>query len=74
VPTLNGPHPGVWPVRPEWLPQRTAWVEAYEREAKSFAACRFVEALGSGVVHPDVRAVQELHDSLSRSGSFMPTA
>lgn len=68
------PRPGVWPVAAERLPARRAWVEAYERRAAGFAACAFVESLGSGAVHPTVRPVQELHDQLCAASSGRPVA
>jgi len=68
------PQPGVWPVAPERMPLREAWIAEYEARATAFAACRFVETLGSGVSHPDVRRVQELHDELSRANSSLPIA
>jgi hypothetical protein len=68
------PRPGVWPVRPERLPERQAWIEAYEAAADQFAACEFVEAIGSGVVHPGVAPVVRLHDDLSRATSGLPIA
>jgi hypothetical protein len=61
------PRPGVWPVGPERLPQRQQWVTAYEQAAAGYAACRFVEALGPGTVHPDVAGVIALHDGLARA-------
>jgi hypothetical protein len=61
------PRPGVWPVRPERLPDRAAWVTAYEERAAGFAACRFVESVGSGVVHPRVAPVVVLHDAECRA-------
>lgn len=68
------PRPGVWPVAPERMPLREAWIAEYEAAAQSFAACRFVETIGSGVSHPDVRRVQELHDESSRANSSLPIA
>jgi hypothetical protein len=68
------PRPGVWPVKPEWLPLRASWVEHYEREAASYAACRFIGAVGSELVDPDIAAVQVLHDALSGSDSILPLA
>lgn len=68
------PRPGTWPVAPERLPQRRAWVERYENAARSFAACRWVETLGNGSVHPDARRVQELHDRLSGANTTLPLA
>jgi hypothetical protein len=61
------PRPGVWPVAPERLSLRTSWVSEYERRALPFASCRFVESLGSGVVHQRIQPVIELHDRESRS-------
>jgi hypothetical protein len=46
------PRTGVWPIKPEWLPQRQAWIDRYEAAAQSFAACRFMESLGSGTIAP----------------------
>lgn len=61
------PRPGVWPVRPDKLHVRGRWVAEYERAAAAYAACRFVESLGSGVVHPEIRSVVALHDRESRA-------
>lgn len=68
------PRPGVWPVSPERLPERSAWLERYDRAAAGFAACRFIETIGSGVSTPDARAVQELHDELSQARSRLTIA
>lgn len=68
------PRPGVWPVKAEQMPVRTAWIADYERAASGFAACRFIETLGNAVVHPDVRPVLELHDALSRAHTTLPIA
>lgn len=61
------PRPGVWPVRPERMADRSAWIARYENEAARFAACAFVAALGNRQVHPKVAAVSALHDSLCRA-------
>lgn len=68
------PRPGVWPVAPERMHLRTAWVAEYETAAKSFAACSFLETVGSGVVHPKVKPVQALHDELCAATSNLPIA
>lgn len=68
------PRPGVWPIKAEQIPVRAAWVAEYELAASRFAACRFVETLGNQVVHPDVRPIIELHDSLSRAHRELPLA
>lgn len=61
------PRPGVWPVRPERMAVRAAWIADYEARAAAFAACRFVEALGSAKVAPELAPVIALHDRESRA-------
>ncbi|RYF31572.1 MAG: hypothetical protein EOO26_13060 [Comamonadaceae bacterium] len=68
------PQPGVWPVAPDRLPQRDAWVARYEAAAAGYAACQFLEAVGSKTVHPSAEAVQGVHDSLSKADSGLPMA
>ncbi|HEY1066563.1 MAG TPA: hypothetical protein VGE52_10655, partial [Pirellulales bacterium] len=68
------PGRGTWPIRPEIAEDRADWVEKYEAEATRFAACRFLESTGSGVVHHQVRWVQELHDDLCYATSGLPIA
>jgi hypothetical protein len=59
------PRPGVWPVDPARLPQRTAWVREYESAAARFAACCYIESLGSGTVATNLAAIVALHDEES---------
>jgi hypothetical protein len=66
------PRPGVWPVKPEWLPKRKEWVEAYEARALSHASCRLLETVGSPQVTPETQSVQRLHDELCRAISDLP--
>ena len=61
------PRPGVWPVDPERIDMRNAWVAEYEAKAAEFAACRYLESLGSGQIHIALREVIDLHDSQSRA-------
>lgn len=68
------PRPGFWPVSPDRLPIRNAWIKDYETKAGAFAACTFLESKGSGITHPDVRRVQSLHDELSGALSNRPIA
>lgn len=56
------PRPGVWPVRPEAMAKRNAWIAHYERETLRYAACAFVAALGNPRVDAKVVAVSTLHD------------
>jgi hypothetical protein len=67
ITTPMRPRPGVWPVQPGRLPARTAWIADYEARAAAFAACRYVESLGSGVIHATLQPVIELHDRESRA-------
>lgn len=68
------PRPGVWPVAPDKLPLRDAWVARYEQAAQGHAACQFLEAVGSSAVHPSAAAVQRVHDALSQAETGMPLA
>lgn len=68
------PRPGTWPVSPERLPARRAWLERYDRAAAGFAACRFIESIGKGASDPAAQAVKQLHDELSRAHSTLPIA
>ena len=68
------PRPGVWPVNPERLPQRNEWLTRYEAAAKSFASCRLIESIGSGVIAPEILPVQEWHDELSGAVGVLPIA
>ena len=66
------PRPGVWPINPERMPVRQAWVEQYEQAARQYASCRFVVALGGGRVDPEAHAVQVLHDQMCRATTTLP--
>jgi hypothetical protein len=68
------PRCGVWPVAPEKLAIRAEWIARYESAATGFAACSFVETLGDGVIHQEVRSVLELHDALCQAHSQHPIA
>ncbi|EMI55760.1 hypothetical protein [Rhodopirellula sallentina] len=59
------PRPGVWPITPERMPQRKRWVEEYERLSTQYAACRFVESLGSVSQCEEARRVIQVHDRMS---------
>lgn len=59
------PRPGVWPVAPDRLQERLDWVHHYTQRAQQYAACHWIESVGNGAVHLDVRPVVELHDRLS---------
>lgn len=66
------PRPGVWPVRPERFAERQQWIADYEVTAHDFAACAYLDSLGNGVIHSEIRPVLELHDSMCRATSGLP--
>lgn len=68
------PRPGVWPVAAERLPERERWLRDYDERARGFAACRFVEEIGTAAVDPDVETVRQLHDDLCRAETDLPLA
>lgn len=68
------PRPGTWPVSEEQLPKRNAWVANYEASAKDYSACTYLTSVGSGVIHPAIQPVQELHDDLCRAFCQGPIA
>ncbi|MEK8029722.1 hypothetical protein AACH06_02720 [Ideonella sp. DXS29W] len=72
MPGRMRPRPGVWPVSPERAPIRAQWVAEYEALAAQYSSCRFIEAAGSGTIHPRIAEVVALHDRECRSHG--PTA
>lgn len=69
------PRPNVWPVPFDKQPARNAWVAHYEKVATGYAACQYLESVGSKLnVHPNAAAVQQLHDDLSRATRGLPLA
>lgn len=67
IPNSMRPRPGVWPVRPEQMAVRSAWVDRYEAKASGYAACHYLETLGTGLIHPELQALVALHDSEARA-------
>lgn len=74
LPRLHPPYSAAW--RPEHaaLPARRAWVESYDREAQGYAACRYLETLGSGATDADAESVRALHDLLCQAERELPLA
>jgi hypothetical protein len=68
------PRPGTWPIAPDKLHLRERWVSEYERKSAAYAACKFVEEIGAGNVHPKAIAVQTLHDDYCKALSDLPIA
>jgi hypothetical protein len=74
IPEHMRPRPGVWPVTGEKLKVRQAWVDVYNQKTVGFAACRYLESLGTAKSDPQVEAVVQLHDELSQANSSLPLA
>lgn len=68
------PRPGVWPVRPEQMAKREEWTQHYDQTATNYAACRYLETLGSNRIAFDVAPVVELHDQACRAQTTLPLA
>ncbi|MBW8845141.1 MAG: hypothetical protein JF607_09235 [Burkholderiales bacterium] len=67
IPDHLKPRPGVWPIRPERMAARDAWVRRYEREAEAFAACHYEETLGHGSEDPGLAPLVALHDAQAKA-------
>jgi hypothetical protein len=68
------PRPGVWPINPERMPDRLAWVERYEKASVGYSACRYVTTLGAGGVDAYVESVQKHHDDMAGALATQPIA
>jgi hypothetical protein len=68
------PQPGTWPISPERLPDRVAWVNEYEQVSVNFKTCQFLEDIGSQTVDEQARRAREIHDEACRVHSDLPLA
>ena len=68
------PRRRAWPLPPEALAERQPWIDQYERSSEDYAACSFLETVGDGFIHPEVRSTLRLHDELSGAMSRKPLA
>lgn len=50
------------------------WVRRYDSASQGRATCHFVEAIGSGVVHPEIEPILRLHDEHAHATSNLPLA
>ncbi len=74
MPRLHPPYSAAW--RPEHaaLPARQAWIGVYEDEARGYAACRYLDTVGTGSEDPAVAPVLALHDAQCRAERDLPIA
>jgi hypothetical protein len=68
------PRRGVWPIPAEALAAREEWIARYEEKSRGFAACRFLETLGSLVSASRTSAVCRLHDEAANAVGDLPIA
>lgn len=68
------PRPGVWPISPDRLPAREAWVKQYDQARQLHAACRYVDSFGNGRPCWEANEVQRWHDDLSAANQDWPIA
>lgn len=74
LPRLRAPYSAAWRPEHAGLPARRAWIERYDREAQGYAACRYLETVGSGPTDPGAESVQALHDLLCQAERTLPLA
>lgn len=67
MPRMHPPYSAAWRPEHAHLPARLAWIDDYQREARDYASCRYIETLGDGPVDGDADAVRELHDLLCQA-------
>ena len=58
---------GLWPVKKEFMEDRIAWIDQYDKLAINFSSCKFIKAVGGTIVHPKAEAVRKIHDEYCRS-------
>lgn len=51
-----------------------AWLARYEAASAGFAACRYLESIGSARALPEAQAIVDEHDRVSRARSELPLA
>ncbi|TCM65039.1 hypothetical protein EC844_1162 [Acinetobacter calcoaceticus] len=61
------PNIGVWPINPVHQQAWNSWLGEYERQASQYASCHYLESMGSGLIHPQLAPVVDLHDRLSQA-------
>lgn len=71
---LRPPSSAAWQPAHATLPARQAWIEAYTREAAAYAACRYLDTLGSGAEAPELVQQREYHDTVCAADRDLPLA
>lgn len=50
------------------------WLADYKAVQARYATCRFLGAIGSGMVHPELETIIEVHDKVTRCGETLTLA
>ena len=65
----------LWPIEDlEKLRKRNTWIDNYETKSKNFAACKFIESLGSNLTVRETEYVKSVHDDYCRANQDLPIA
>jgi hypothetical protein len=64
----------VWPIPAACMPAHLLWVDRYELASRAFAACAFLEALGSERTDERAERVRRIHDDACKAESGLPLA
>jgi hypothetical protein len=57
----------LWPVAPHQQALRQKWIAQYEQHAEQYAACHYLEEMGSSRVDRKLAGIIELHDRESKA-------
>ncbi|WDS35996.1 hypothetical protein [Pseudoxanthomonas sp.] len=69
------PTVAAWSNEQAQRPERLAWIADYERVARNFAACHYLQSFGDmSRVDPLAEQVRALHDAMTRGDSELPLA
>lgn len=70
---MTGP-PARWPYSPAAKGPARAWLREYESRSAKFCTARFLDTLGSGRTHAELRPIVTLHDRACRATAKLPLA
>jgi hypothetical protein len=74
LPRLRAPCAAAWRLEHAELPERRAWISAYERASAGHAACRYLETLGQGPLDAGAEQIRQVHDQACRAEQELPLA
>lgn len=75
ISTRIRPPVAAWSAEQATLPERVAWISAYEDRSDGYVACRYLRSLGDTTrIDPKAEHVRGLHDAMAGAGSDLPLA